>query len=476
MSAGDLTPLPYQQAGVAWLYDHPRSLLADEAGLGKTIQTCVLLGRLFERNELGRALIVVPAHLVPQWREELAAWAPSILVHDSTEKVISNPRPDERADYLRRFPQGPDVLLVSYEFTSRRIDYLGRLPFDTVILDEAAKIKNGGKEHRAVTQITARARRVHALTATPFELDATETFNILAAVGSPGLWPRGEFNRRFVTWSAAYRNRYGQRIPPSPTGLVHEELPALRTYLSKVCLRRTAEEVGLELPTHVGPRVMWVPLLPGQRAAIDAARRSGKTAIALHHEQEQSVGVVDGRSSKAEAALDYILARPDEPKFIVWAERLEHLDVMAELLDRHGISWTRIDGPKSEAQRAEAMRSFRAQDGCRVLLGSEAIGIGLNAQHCRVLLSLGSTYNPGTEAQREGRIRRIGSPHATYEHVTFLNETEHEERRAGTLTRRAGDADAVIGRQQGDSEAGADAATYSAKSPPSPAAARLTNY
>ena len=102
-------------------------------------------------------------------------------------------------------------------------------------------------------------------------------------------------------------------------------------------------------------------------------------------------------------------------------EPLPTLDRVQELLDAAGVGWVRIDGKRGG--RKDALRDFEHDPEVRVLLGTRVLERGLNLQHARLLVSLDSSYNPAREAQREGRICRIGSPHATYEHVTFLGDT-----------------------------------------------------
>ena len=78
-----------------------------------------------------------------------------------------------------------------------------------------------------------------------------------------------------------------------------------------------------------------------------------------------------------------------------------------------------------------------------MLIGSKVLERGLNLQHCRVLLSLDSSWNPAREAQRTGRICRIGSPHASVEHVTFLGDTPVTRRKVEQLHNRRAMAEAV---------------------------------
>ena len=400
---------PHQMEGIQFLWDHPKALLADDVGLGKTVQTAALLAALREQGLLGRCLVVVPAHLVAQWQSELSRWVPSLTVLAPSLQVSGRKKSKVCPPPANEANRDVDVLVISYETAHTQADQMAATGFRNVVLDEGSSVKGGGKEHAAVCRVTKQAERVIALTATPFENNLTETYAILRTLHLPDLWGPIEFNRRFIRWSEPWVDDYGRRVEPQPIGLVADQLPALRGYLSRHYLRRTAEEVGLALPVQVGEQLRWVPLTLAQQVALRAAQMSS-TGLKRHHGREMACTVVDGRSTKAEAALAEILDRPAEAKFVVWAFHKAHLDVLQQLLDQHGIGWVRIDGNKTAAARAKALDAFRDDPAVRVLLGTDAFASGLNLQFARVMISLGSSYNPGKEAQREGRIRRLGSP------------------------------------------------------------------
>ena len=425
---------PHQEAGLQFLIDHPKALLADEVGLGKTVQSTALLATLKAQHQLGTCLVAAPAHLVQQWVEELHRWVPSLIVREGAAAVpLSQPSVECSVD----------VMVCSYELLHRRQHVFAAAFPRTVVLDEAQNLRSGGTEHAAVLALTRDAERVVALTATPFENHAMETYQILKLLHLPGLWSQSEFERRFIRWTGEYLDGYGRVVPCRPIGLVEEELPELREFMSRCYLRRTGEELSLSLPCRVGDKVRWVPLLKSQRFAMWRADQL-PAGLRRHQARERACGVVAGRSSKAEAALDEILRRPEEPKFVVWAFNRQPLDVMQGLLERHGLGSVRIDGSIRGRGREALLRRFRDEADVRVLLGTDVLGSGLNLQHARVMLSLGSSYNPGKEVQREGRIRRLGSPHATYEHITFLNDCEHERNKLTELLRKAADACAVL--------------------------------
>jgi superfamily II DNA or RNA helicase len=131
-------------------------------------------------------------------------------------------------------------------------------------------------------------------------------------------------------------------------------------------------------------------------------------------------------------------------KALVWAENLDHLSVMEHWLDTANISWLRIDGGSNQSRRRDTITAFH-ETPVRVLLGTKVLERGLDGlQHCRVLISLGNTFNPAREAQRVGRIRRVGSPHASVEHHVFLTSTQHEIEKWKTAAGRGEDAVAVL--------------------------------
>jgi superfamily II DNA or RNA helicase len=98
------------------------------------------------------------------------------------------------------------------------------------------------------------------------------------------------------------------------------------------------------------------------------------------------------------------------------------LDLAESALITAKISFARVDGSVTSEDRSRAILAHQRGE-VRVLLGSKVLEHGLNLQHCPVLFSLDSSWNPARERQREGRIRRIGSPWNRVEHVGLLPDT-----------------------------------------------------
>ena len=175
---GDL--MPFQQEGVKALIGSERLLLADDMGLGKTLQVIVALRVLFLRGEIETALVVAPASVLDQWRQELLKWAP-----DLRAMIIRG----AAADRAWQWASPVHVAIVGYEtlrsdFSDNPRSPLGRKTWDVVVADEAQRIKNPNPTSQAVKGL--HRRRSWALTGTPLENSEEELASIVEFVDHAG--------------------------------------------------------------------------------------------------------------------------------------------------------------------------------------------------------------------------------------------------------------------------------------------------
>ncbi|MGE3811032.1 MAG: helicase-related protein [Candidatus Nanopelagicales bacterium] len=397
--------MDHQQVAVAHLLRHPRTALCDGVGLGKGATALGLIAALRQQDARLRALVLVPAAMEAEWMAQIARFLP-----------------DVSAGTLRKPDKGasgpPTVLVASYGMAqSKKLD---PRDFGVVILDEAAEFKTGpaGQAGASATWkwVQGFATRIPvavALTATPVENHPLEAHAVLSAIGAdvPSL---SEFAGAFhwTDYGAAGR---------APGDFLHDTAAAwVADVLGGSILRRTVADVGLKLPTHVGDRVAFVDLTPAQLHDYERARRwRGRYG---HQKREQAGRSSGGASALAQAALPLLLGSGDH--VIGYAENPHvHEAIIGPALDSARAHWLLIDGSTEQGKRDRYVAAFKSDDGPRILLGTRVLERGLNLQHCRRMVSLDASDNPAREAQREGRVRRLGSPHDTYEHLTLLPNT-----------------------------------------------------
>jgi superfamily II DNA or RNA helicase len=399
-----------------------RVLLADEVGLGKTIEAGMVLKEYLLRGMAERVLVLTPASLVGQWREELetkfdvacATTHDALLRSDATafwqqKRIIASIAQARRAEHATR--------LLAHDF-------------DLVIVDEAHHLRDrASATYKLVDGLNKRFLLL--LSATPVQNDLTELYNLLTLL-KPGIFKTlKEFKSAYVTWGKP-------RQPANPE--------RLRELMRTAMVRNTRAVVALKLPRRHAATIR-VDGSDGERAAYfamaaalrdlaagggarhrlslrhllaaagssPAAAASAAARFAADHDggpawtalsaQWAAIARVASPSGKETALLDLLRRNPVEKKlvFVHYRDTLEHL---AGLLEHHGIGFARFDGSLSGPAKDAAIVRFR--DEAPVLLCTESGGEGRNIQFCNTLINFDVPWNPMAIEQRIGRIDRIG--------------------------------------------------------------------
>jgi hypothetical protein len=381
---------PYQRDGIQALVQSKHLLLGDDMGLGKTVQAIASLRVLMFRREIERALVVVPASLLEQWRRELVLWAPELLV------MMVHGSPESRS---WRWQYRAHVTLTSYE--TLRVDYTGtansgpcRQPWDVVVLDEAQRIKNRESDIARACKGLPRERS-WALTGTPLENRAEDVLSILEFVTGDDLNP--------LALSSGF---------------------SLRAALSQFQLRRRKADVLLDLPAKIVTELV-LPLTRAQRQAYDRAEREGlvslrergdariENVIALITRLKQICNFAP--SGDASAKMDDLEARIEELTaaghkaliFTQYTSRESGVRHIAERLQR--FSPLLYTGDMDVGARSRTVERFQEEDGCPVLILSlKAGGQGLNLQRASYVFHFDRWWNPAVERQADDRTHRLG--------------------------------------------------------------------
>jgi len=441
-----------------------RVLLADEVGLGKTIEAGMVLKEYLLRGMVDSVLVLTPASLVGQWREELETKfeVPCATSHDSLL----------RTDPDRFWAQ---KRLIASIASARRSEHAARLTgrsFDLVIVDEAHHLRDrASQSYKLVDALNKRFLLL--LSATPVQNDLTELYNLLTLL-KPGIF------KTLKEFRAAYMTPGKPRQPAN-----HERL---RRLMRDAMVRNTRAVVALRLPRRhavtirvdgsQSERAGYQELTAAtRRLAAEGANRlvlrhllgaagSSPAAAAaavkrfrerradepFWHALAQRWAAV-GTGGKEAALLELLRRNPDEKKliFVHYRETLEHL---ADLLAREGIAFARFEGSLSGADKDAAIAAFRDQ--VPVLLCTESGGEGRNIQFCNTLINFDVPWNPMAIEQRIGRIDRIGQQREVFVFNLVTRDTVEEQilrlldEKIAMFELVVGEAEAILGGLEED--------------------------
>ena len=456
---------PYQATGVKWLWLLQQlglgACLADDMGLGKTIQVIALLLRLKHEATTAKArqpsLILAPASLLANWKNELARFAPSLragFLHPS-ETPASEWRD---AGNTTEFLADKDVVLTTYG-QAARLDWLAAREWRLVVLDEAQAIKNpGARQTRAVKRLRTRARI--ALSGTPVENRLGDLWSLYDFL-NPGLLGG-------VTEFSRYVKKLQAAVPPDFT--------ALRRLVRPYLLRRlkTDRTIIADLPDKTEVTA-WCALSKRQLALYEKSVRELSEKLEAITDGIQRRGLVlaflmrfkqlcnhpshwlgDGAFSPEDSGKFQRLAELCEEiasrqeKVLVFTQFREMTEPLAnrlgEVFGRPGLV---LHGATPVKERQQLVASFQREEGPPFfVLSLKAGGTGLNLTAASHVIHFDRWWNPAVENQATDRAFRIGQKNNVLVHK-FVCRGTIEERIDEMLSEKAAMADALLGAEGG---------------------------
>jgi SNF2 family DNA or RNA helicase len=216
-------------------YFRGRVLLADEVGLGKTIEACLLLREFLLRGLARRVLILVPTPLVSQWREELQSKFGLEFAVPGSAAVRNHPE----------YWQQNDLVLTSMSLAKSRSNFsaVTTPAWDLVIVDEAHHCKN---RETLSWKLVDRLKRRHLflLTATPVQNNLVELYNLLTLLEPGYLKTEKQFKKEYVRRGNPFDPRNRER---------------LRSLLGEVMVRNTRSLVNIGLPPRYAQTIVVTP-------------------------------------------------------------------------------------------------------------------------------------------------------------------------------------------------------------------------
>jgi SWI/SNF-related matrix-associated actin-dependent regulator 1 of chromatin subfamily A len=404
---------PFQRAGVSYLLSQRRAFLADEQGLGKTIEALAAL----EADNAYPAVVVCPASLKLNWLRELERWLPGRSAHAlvGTGGGVSTPM------------TGPaEVTVVNYDILAARVEELQALGPRALVLDESHYCKNASaKRTQAVQRLAASVPReglVMALTGTPVMNRPPELIAQLRILGRLADFGSGaQFGRRFRGADAHLRLHWHLRARCFVRRLKTEVLPQLPA--------KTRAVVPVELDNEAEYRlaerdvVAWLQSQPLDLRELDA-----KVAAALRAERLVRLNALKllAARGKLHASLAWI------HDFLSSGERLvvfaHHREIQRAVLERFPGA-LHILGEDSHVARDASLRAFQEPDTPenQLIVCSIAVaGQGITLTRSSNVAFLELDWTPAKHDQAEDRCHRIGQQDAVNASYLLAADTVDE--------------------------------------------------
>ncbi|WP_414551695.1 SNF2-related protein [Anabaena sp. CCY 0017] len=412
----------YQVDGINFLINNSSSLLADEMGTGKTVQTVNALRILFRQGRIRCALIICPLAVIGSaylseetgksegWDGHFYNWAKELLI-----TVIRDNREQRKIDW----ETPAHIYITTYE-TLRNDLKEGTLKesdlikFDSVIIDEAQKIKN---KHSGISQAVRKLTPKYrwALTGTPIENSSQDIISIFEFV-QPGLF----------------------------TGGVDYLAQQVKNAIAPYMLRRLKRDVLKDLPEKVYQED-WLELDSSQKAEYDRALSIGRNKLensinnqetrthifALLHKLKKICNFSDSKlsSPKTELLIEYITTiSANNEKVLIFSQYVpEGIDKLEKVLEKKGIGFVSYKGGMSETDKNKALNDFRNKPDIYVLLGTfKTIGFGVTLTEASYVIHFDHWWNPAVMQQAEDRAHRIGQVNKLTVYSFWMRDTIEE--------------------------------------------------
>lgn len=409
-----LTPLPHQLETAKQVIENMngKAILADEVGLGKTIEAGLILKEYMIRGLVKKVLILVPASLVTQWAAEL-------------NSKFFIPAMTQRKSYVW---DQYDVVVSSIDTAKRQPhrDIIFKQDYDLIIIDEAHKLKNNKTKNYEFVQ-NLKKKFCLLLTATPIQNRIEEIFNLVSLLKPGHLGSETAFYEKYKRDSRSLND--------------DEHLKEL---VNKVMIRNRRADTGIEWTKR---QVETIPIQFSKEEkelyeAITAMknendwrsssafsimtlqREACSSREAVYHTLKNMLSRKENPSDQFQQQMDFLISKVEaiqqnskankaleliqkiDDKVIIFTEYRATQLYLQWFLRQHGITSVPFRGGFKRGKKDWMRELF--QKHAQVLIATEAGGEGINLQFCNHIINFDLPWNPMRLEQRIGRIHRLG--------------------------------------------------------------------
>lgn len=392
------TPFTYQIQGAIQAVWHGKTLIADEPGLGKTLQALLIIQLL----KVERTLIICPPTLIANWTRETQLNIPNQTTHTITPKTRSNqPLPTTAITITS------DTLLTARPNLQTQIQ---NWQPQLIIIDEAHRMKNPqAKRTRMTLKLTQNTPHTICLTGTPILNNPLDILPLLKILKKTHHFPK-HFKDTYTT-----RDYWGNPTPNPHT------LPDLHQRLqTHVWTRRTKADVLTQLPAKTR-HAQWItlhdkdlnPITTNIKTSLENALSKGRTIGDWLDDARQYVSGLRKTTgmAKISAAVDWVINHWEGTRrpLLVWAHHTSVIETLAQQLSERlpGARVEKIYGQTPHHRRQQIVDAFQAGEISILVLQIIAAGTGLTLTRASDALFVETDWTPANNVQAEDRIHRI---------------------------------------------------------------------
>lgn len=397
---------PFQKAGLEFVEaTGGNALIADQMGLGKTIQA---LSYIAAHPEHRPVIIVCPASLKVNWEREAHAW---LETADEIEIVKSG----------KVKPLTGDIIIINYDIMKKWLPALKEYTPQILIFDESHSVKNQkSARSKAAMELAEVVPHKILLTGTPVLNRPAELWNQLRII-DPFKYPDTSFFQWHKRYTNATKNRYGWDFSGA------SNLEELAKTLKPIMIRRTKDQVLPELPEKQRSSI-FIPI--DNKKEYQTAERDLQEWLAEQEGLEPSKRV---SSVEHLARIEYLRQIAVKGKlkqskdwirtFLEGGEKLvvfaTHKKIISALMEEFKPCAVKIDGSVSTENRQAAVDAFQTDDSVKLFIGNiKAAGVGLTLTAASNVAFLELPWTPADLEQAEDRCHRIGQKNAV--NITYL--------------------------------------------------------
>lgn len=443
----------YQNTGYKWLRTLSAygfgGILADDMGLGKTLQVISVLLAVKQEGQKDTSLIIAPASLIYNWKDEFERFAPELKV-----QIIGGTQ-KERIEQLKTYEQ-QDVIITSYDLLKRDIAEYEEKKFGYQIIDEAQYIKNHSTAvAKAVKCITSKTR--YALTGTPIENRLSELWSIFDYL-MPG----------FLYGYETFRKELERPITKNQD---EDATKRLKRMVSPFILRRLKEDVLKDLPDKL-EEIQYGGFDTKQQKLYDGQVVHMREILANQNNEDFKKNKIqilaeltklrqiccdpsllfenyDGYSAKREMCIDLVKrAIEGEHRILLFSQFTSMLTLIEQDLKEENIEYYKITGSTPKEERISLVKQFNEGTVPIFLISLKAGGTGLNLTGADVVIHYDPWWNLAVQNQATDRAHRIGQQKVVTVYKLIMKGTI-EEKIVKLQEKKKNLADEILSGEQG---------------------------